>query len=841
MPLVFALFLALAGTNTTAQGQHLPGTNDPSFNTADVINGIEGFSSFVTCIALQPDGKAVVGGNFYSYNGTRRNRIARLNTDGSLDTSFDPGSDFYSGFNSVPQAIVIQEDGKIVVGGNFITYNQTLQNRIVRLNPDGSVDESFATGTGFSGSVTAIALQPDGKIIVAGVFASYNGISRNRIARLNSDGTLDESFNPETGVYGAVQAIWLQSDGKMVVGGSFSYYNGVARNGIARLHTDGSLDTSFNPGQGFNYEVTSVALQADGKVVAGGYFTFFNGTPRSRIARLNTDGSLDTSFAPEAGFNNNVLTVELQKDDEIVVGGLFTNYNGTECNRIARLTHDGLLDTSFNTGAGFNSSVAVVAVQAGGELVVGGHFTSYNESPRFRITSLSSDGMPGNGYIHRKGYSDAVKVIALQPDGKLMVGGDFEFYNGLRRSFITCLNADGTINNAFNYSAGLNSSVEAIAVQPDGKLVVGGRFSIDNGFRITRLNSDGSPDASFTHAVNGVIRAIVLQVDGKLVVGGSFVISNGIDRNRIVRLNSDGSTDISFNTGTGFDAPVYAIAVQKDGKIVVGGGFTSYNGTPCNGIVRLNTDGSLDNSFMTTSLLDGDVNAIVLQQDGKVIAGGSFISGSGVTRTRIARLNANGSLDTSFNVGSGFDGAVSSIALQSDGKFIVGGWYTSFNGTSRNRIARLNADGSLDASFIPGTGFDNNVQALALQSDGKVIVGGNFTSFNGIVRTRIARLYTDGLPLNSAKDLQPEQEVLIYPNPSHGNITVQLSGAEALVGGAKLILHDAMGRQVLSREVTATEAQAGVTFATTGLTSGVYYLTIRTRSLILTKKLVLAA
>src|SRR5690554_437044 len=271
---------------------------DPSFN---IGTGVTGLNSSVHSIVLQPDGKILAGGDFTTFNGTTQNRIVRLNSDGSLDTSFNIGT----GANHYVRAIVLQPDGKILVGGSFSSFNGTAQNRIVRLNSDGTLDTSFNIGTGFNENVISVTLQPDGKILVGGHFTTFNGTTQNRLVRLNSDGTLDTSFNTGTGFSYGVTSITLQPDGKILVGGNFTAFNGTTQNRVIRLNSDGTLDTSFNIGIGFNgYTVHSITLQPDGKILVGGNFTAFNGTTQNRITRLNSDGTLDTSFSIGTGFSD---------------------------------------------------------------------------------------------------------------------------------------------------------------------------------------------------------------------------------------------------------------------------------------------------------------------------------------------------------------------------------------------------------------------------------------------------------------------------------------------------------------------------------------------------------
>ncbi|MEY3470750.1 MAG: hypothetical protein RLZZ223_100, partial [Candidatus Parcubacteria bacterium] len=208
-----------------------------------------------------------------------------------------------------------------------------------------------------------------------------------------------------------------------------------------------------------------------------------------------------------------------------------------------------------------------------------------------------------------------------------------------------------------------------------------------------------------------------------------FTSYQGVGANFIIRLNSDGSRDTSFNVGTGFNNTVNTLTLQSDGKILVGGGFTSYQGVEANRIIRLNSDGSRDTSFNMGTGFSNYVDTLALQSDGKILVGGQFTSYQGVGANYIIRLNSDGSRDTSFNMGTGFSNYVDTLALQSDGKILVGGWFTSYQGVGANYIIRLNSDGSRDTSFNLGTGFNDSIASLALQSDGKILVGGYFTNY----------------------------------------------------------------------------------------------------------------
>jgi uncharacterized delta-60 repeat protein len=381
---------------------------------------------------------------------------------GAVDTSFNYG--FGTGAGGSVRAVALQSDGKIIIGGSGITsYNgdANASDNILRLNADGTLDTSFnyGSGKGTNGSVSAIALQPDGKIIIGGFFGgftSYNGDANagDRLARLNADGTLDTSFN--YGGLGAnmfVGALAVQPDGKILAGGQFTSYNGDANASdfILRLNEDGTLDTSFNygPGKGVSSSVSAIALQADEKIIIGGFFGGYNGDANASdcVARLNPDGTLDTSFSYGSGKGaggGDVSAIALQPDGEILIGGNFTDYDGdaNASNGIARLNSDGTLDTAFNYGSNagvmgccgsplrppIRGRITTVAQQPDGKIFIGGEFFGYNGIPNGggRFARLSADGALETYFS----IIGSVNDIDLQPDGKILFGGSSDRLNG---------------------------------------------------------------------------------------------------------------------------------------------------------------------------------------------------------------------------------------------------------------------------------------------------------------------------------------------------------------------------------------------------------------------------
>jgi len=357
------------------------GSLDPTF-----IVGT-GTNNRIFAMVAQSDGKLVIGGAFTMYNGSTRNRIARVERTGALDATFTIGS----GLNGQVNVLALAPDGKILLGGQFTTVSGASSNRIARLNTNGSRDLSFVVGTGFNTAVTMLAVQADGKVLVGGAFTSYNGSACSRTVRLNADGSLDATFDTGTGPNGEVFCGTLRSDGSLLIAGSFSSVNGTSRAGIACLLANGAVDTSFDPGLGFNNAVYGVALQPDGRILAGGVFTSFNGSvPCARIARLNSDGSYDTGFNPGIGFNSWVYAIAVQADGMIVCGGNFTSVNATSRRRIARLNADGSVDNTFIVGNACNNWVYALHCNPEGKVTVAGGFTAYDGTPLNRLMRLDA-------------------------------------------------------------------------------------------------------------------------------------------------------------------------------------------------------------------------------------------------------------------------------------------------------------------------------------------------------------------------------------------------------------------------------------------------------------------
>ena len=430
---------------------HQPGPVDTGFNP---LYG--GMNDDVYCVALQPNGQIIAGGNFTQVNGNNLNRIVRLNANNTVDTGF---LNSLTGANGAVEAVVVQTDGRVLLGGAFSRVNGFSHNSIARLQTDGSSDTSFSANA--DSTVFALVETFAGtnrQVLAGGAFLSIGG-SGQGIARLNNDGSTDSSFNAGgPGVNGAVYAIAVYPTngiqaGKIMIGGDFTNYNNIPRNHLARLNPDGSLDLSFDPGTNISDTVRALAIQLDGRVLVGGSF------PQA-INRFNMDGLVDTAFNAGAGANDTVKGIAVQADNRIVVVGLFTQASGVSRNRITRLMPDGTVDPSINFGTGANGYINAVVIQPNGEIIIGGGFTQVEGQPCEHIARLYGGSMTGSGnftftagafQVDENGTNVVIAVQRTggtsgpQPDGSGNVTVNFSTSNGTAVAGVNYSNVAATL------------------------------------------------------------------------------------------------------------------------------------------------------------------------------------------------------------------------------------------------------------------------------------------------------------------------------------------------------------------------------------------------------------
>lgn len=789
------------------------------------------------------DGKIIVGGSFITIGGVSRNFLARLNADGSVDSTFNPDP------NGAVYAMAYDKaNNKILIGGSFTAIgpvvSQVTRNHIARLNvTDGSLDSGFDPN--LNGNVGVIVLQGDSSILVGGSFTAAQpattttAVARLHLLKLSSDGQVDATFNPSAS--GTVTSIAVQTDGKLLVGGAFTYLqpgatgNAIYRNFFARLNPDGTVDSTYNVQT--NGQINVILLDSANKATIAGQFTQIlpHGATapviRNKMARLNADGTLDTTFdpnfdpnadatAPAANAGEAVLVLAQQSDGKIIAGGTFNRLqpNGqttaTTARYVVRLKSDGTVDPSFNPDLNeqTGSRVDYVSIQPSGDFLVGGTFISVKDANGNRLirTHLAKFSVAGTldttFDLHPSGSTNTVKAIAVQGDGKIIVGGTFSDMGVAAGPNIARFNPEGTPDAVFNAALSTDGAVNAIAVRPTGLT----HPTQLNGF--AWLDANGTLRQSFApnFQIKGHVNASVILPDNSVIIAGVFTDSTGATSGNIIKMSPTGQLDTTYNPNVN---GIYGMFLVPDtNQLIIYGNFTTVGGVGQNYIARLNANGTLDTSFNPNP--SATVNTATRLSDGSIVFGGLFTSvtqgadtTTTVTRDYIAKVDRTGKIDATFN--PNVNNSVYSIVQQKDGMILVGGTFTAAQpntdttATTRNHIARFKTDGTLDTSFDPNA--SDSVYAIAVQpGDQKIIIGGSFANVGGTPHLSIARLNTDGSVDSSFTPAANGTVTSVVVSPDNSILlsgffsTMKESGGSTIVTRSGLARLDANGKLLTS-------------------------------------------
>ena len=765
MKLINTLFFTFLGFCSYAQV-----TTDTTFgNNGKVITGFGASNNKATTVAVQPDGKIIVGGNSYSAKsksfteGDSDNfTLIRYNSNGTLDNTFGIEgkviTDYYQlfpnqNFDGRIISLKLQNDGKIVVIGVLSGLNLAGGHTILsRYNSDGSLDVGFgANGIVFidyfniNSNQNTLFIQPDGKIIVSDIsliFINPIYFSDFRTHRYNGDGSVDDTFGTDGSTitsfgngYSSTNCTALQPDGKIIVVGGFTTTNGILKIAIARYSPSGVLDTSFDTDgkvltsleAGTQSVAYHVSVQTDGKIlVAGNTYTTAIESTSLFIAKYNSNGSLDTSFDADGFATNNYsasyleqIRSILEQPDGKIVTTYFINYddnvNFTDY-VTRRFNSDATNDASFGTNGKVTTAVA-------------------------------------NGY-------NLANAVTLQPDGKIVVAGySYEIPNVKTELSMVRYTSNGSLDPSFSNDGMLTSGVESsnddlsiLLVQPDDKLIAVGtkKNYATNGtgyvdIILSKYNADGSLDAAFGSEgkvtstfgenLNRILGAIV-QPDGKIVVANMYTtFIDNTQHLELIRYNYNGAIDINFGINGKLSINSFAgLISQPDGKIITLEAFTDNQNNTIFTVKRLNNNGTIDTGFGIdgSAALIGNLNVlsntmgknIAIQNDGKIVLCFTSPNQNNISGVKVIRLNTDGSIDSSFPTAAADDGTYAdAVFIKPDNKIIVtGSYFSSF------RTFQFNPDGSIDTTNgINGVTSStlnvyNTIKDVVLQPDGKFIV-----------------------------------------------------------------------------------------------------------------------
>jgi len=706
----------------------------------------------------QADGKRLVAGYFTRANNAPASSLVRLDATGALDLPFLQNvgiADNIYRIQGLPsgQYLLGAYGGSVTAGGLVLT-------ELLRLNANGTADASFNPGSGPNGGfgyVQEYGVQPDGKVVVVGPFDTYSGVPAQGVVRLNANGSVDPGFSVGTGIdvnapnYDIGNAVAVQPDGKILVGGNFNTFGGQPAPGLVRLGTGGGVDPAFTPFFQLSSYVDGVVLQPDGKILVNGNLQLPNGTSTS-LVRLLPSGAQDGSFTLPGNLNDVYSFIQgpavvLQPDGKMVITG---NFNAPGARHVARLNANGTQDFTFQNNNGPSATPFTVGVDANGSVLVGGGSGDFNgvETPIGRLTPT---GAPDAAFAPKLQLPGTVLALLLQPDGRVVLGGNFTELSGQPVHRLVRLSATGAVETSFVAAAGvLPDAVNALALQPDGKILVGGAG-------VSRYAATGSPDPSFaTNVFVGNTTALAVQPDGRILVGGFFSgNAGGVAYSRLARLTSTGAFDATFarpvagTTGVGAPNATDALLVQPDGKIVVGGTFQLNGQAPVGRVVRYETTGAPDAAFSppTLTAANGSSNArtrlygLARQPDGKIVVGGNFGAVNGALHYGVARLAATGAPDAAFAPSAPLNGIVFALARQPNGRVLLGGSFsTAGTPATLSNLARVLDDGQTDATFGSYTNPNGAVRGLAVQPDGGIVLAGGFTTVGGQPAAGVARI-----------------------------------------------------------------------------------------------------
>ncbi len=683
----------------------------------------------IYAIAVQPaDGKVVVGGSFAYVNGTARKNLARFNTDGSLDSSWNPGAD------AIVKALAVDNAGNLYVGGDFTTIGGQSRSYLAKLSSAGTVDVTWNPSP--SGTVYTLAFDVgNGNLYVGGQFGLIGGQPRPFIARLASGtGTVDGTWNPTANA--AVHVLRLDGPGgNLYAGGDFTTIGGFARNRIARLSTSGAGSAdSWAP----QADSTVRAIRIDaGQVFVGGDFSSIGGQFRTAIAKISAAGTggADTWNANVSGWS--VHSLDFDGAGNLYAAGIFSQIGGQTRDRVAKLSQSsGLADAAWN--AGLDNSYAPVhsVVFHPGMVFVGGTFQTSSGQARGGFAALSpSTGASNAAWPVVLGGSGYAGAISRDSSGRTVIGGPFMALGDKTtiRLNIARFNADGSVDSTWN--PGADGGVYALAHDAAGNVFAAGSFkTIGSQARmgLAKLAGSGSgaADATWNPAPSGSISAMRHDGAGGLFVGGYFTSIGGQARNNIAKLSDSGAgaADASWNPNA--DNSVQSLVLDGAGNVFVAGGFLNIGGQARNRIAKLSAGGTGTADPSWNPNADQFVHSLAL--DGtSVFAGGSFANVGGQARAGLVKLSTTGTGAVDATWAPGVNAMVEALAADGGGYLYVGGGFTSVGGVARDNIARVSTTGigSVDSGWNPAA--DGSVVALLVESASRLHVGGYFRNIAG--------------------------------------------------------------------------------------------------------------
>jgi uncharacterized delta-60 repeat protein len=490
--------------------------------TLDVVLGAEtGGSEEIYALGVQPDGGMLVGGGFTSIGGVARRNLARFHVNGTLDTTFNPSHAIRDDIDE----LAVQADGRIF-------FRERNGRRLLRLNANGTVDVTFAPGTPETPATLISALDTNGRLVLAGTFTEINGTARRGLARLLGDGSLDPNFDPAPPDT-VPNAMIVDTLGRTVIVGPFTSVGAVPRAGLARFSPTGEVDPNlkalFNPGA----SLKAVAPLPDGRIVVAGSFSTVDGAPRGGLAAFMPDGSLDSSFGVATSINGPVARLVPRKIGGVFIAGSFTSVAGQRRNNLAALASDGSLDVTFAPIELTNAETVqdMVEMPDGGVVIAAEYFAP---SRLRRLRRLTVNGAIDPSFVFPYSVDAIFDALAVDPAGRILAGYRVNKlpFSTTTRPILQRFLANGSVDRSFDIGMG-PSTMSNIIVDPEGRILITGLTTFDDlpvGGVVRLQTSSPLPNAALA---NISTRAVAGANDNTLIAG--FVIGGSAPKTVLVR------------------------------------------------------------------------------------------------------------------------------------------------------------------------------------------------------------------------------------------------------------------------------------------------------------------
>jgi len=779
--------------------------NDDSFNQTDV--NIPILFGTLQGVEKTPTGSLLYYGDIVYGQGINISTgLAKANsTTGAIDPSFSFSPGVGGGrINDVEEL----PNGKILIAGTFQTVSGVSRKGIARLNSDGSLDLNFDPGTGientqWQAAINKFLVLPSGEIIAVGSFTSFNGITKGSIVKLTNDGSVVASYAPNAGAVSQGGPALLfdviakgTGGGQVVIVGGFSSYDGNTRQNIVGLDVNGIDDVTFNVGIGSGAVIYDIEIDAAGRYYLGGDIFSWNGTIiDKRIIRLDDNGNFDPTFTTPAGSfgfigaaNPRVSSIVIQNIPEVkvTIAGTFNDdINSPFSHHLARINEDGSPDFTFTPPrfALLNPSEALTIYPIDNSFcVVAGSFFIPNSALINDVLTktpvkLQSNGLIDEDFTPFTGNQNNEIDAAEYGQGKYWLAGNFGNINQRKARSACKLNNDGSTDTSFFAFRGIDSigivKINSILPVPNG-VWLGGKFSINGFNNLVLLNLDGSVNETISTSiqVNDSVYSLKQDSQGRIIAAGAFTEFNSQPIGRILRLLPEGVPDPTFLSGSGLNSSVNQIAINQNSEIYISGSFTEFNGQPVNRLIRLASNGILDNAFSLSSNPDGGILSLNCDNNSRLMVGGDFENFNSTYTGSLTRLLADGTIDNSFQPPVPFFSPVTKIHFDSTNIIVTGGFF-NLSSDACLYFMLMSENGSLIGCMEIGEATDNLIVTSCYDSlNKKVLIAGDFNYLGNIVRNGIARI---NIPSSITADADLPiltQNHLIYPNPSNGLIHI---------------------------------------------------------------------